>query len=141
MKQVEYKNRYGDIHTFSKTEDGNLLWEGNFEWSRHSWPNVYDKAYEQYITDGGTLDLEDFKEEVHKAVYDKYGNYLHMSETNQKYGKLVYSDKNTIDMIDPSGGPYICEGMDMGQFSDELEGMIVEQFKKIKTDYKIIIKK
>lgn len=35
----EYTNRYGDIHTFTKQEDGNVLWEGNFEYSRFG----YDK--------------------------------------------------------------------------------------------------
>ncbi len=39
--KVEYKNRYGDVHTFTKTEDGNILWEGNFEYSRSGCPNVY----------------------------------------------------------------------------------------------------
>ena len=36
---MEYTNRYGDIHTFTKQEDGNVLWEGNFEYSRFG----YDK--------------------------------------------------------------------------------------------------
>ena len=31
---MEYTNRYGDIYTFTKQEDGNVLWEGSFEWCR-----------------------------------------------------------------------------------------------------------
>ena len=32
MSQVaKYENRYGDVYTFTKQEDGNVLWEGNFE--------------------------------------------------------------------------------------------------------------
>ena len=31
---MEYRNRYGDIHTFTKLEDGNVLWEGDFEYMR-----------------------------------------------------------------------------------------------------------
>ena len=32
MKQVaKYENRYGDVYTFTKQEDGNVLWEGKFE--------------------------------------------------------------------------------------------------------------
>ena len=27
---VEYENRYGDVYTFTKQEDGNVLWEGGF---------------------------------------------------------------------------------------------------------------
>jgi hypothetical protein len=64
-----------------------------------------------------------------------------MSETSQKYCKLVYSDLNTIDFADPSGGPYISSNMDMGRFDEEFKGMIVEKFEQVKTGYKIIIKK
>lgn len=31
---MEYKNRYGDVYTFTKQEDGNVLMEGKFEWMR-----------------------------------------------------------------------------------------------------------
>tara|TARA_R110000796_G_scaffold133705_1_gene249335 strand:+ start:48 stop:380 length:333 start_codon:yes stop_codon:yes gene_type:complete len=27
----KYTNRYGDVYTFTKQEDGNVLWEGPFE--------------------------------------------------------------------------------------------------------------
>jgi len=36
---VEYRNRYGDVYTFTKLEDGNVLWEGDFDHSRFG----YDK--------------------------------------------------------------------------------------------------
>jgi hypothetical protein len=141
MKKIEYKNRYGDVYTFTKTEDGNILWEGSFKWSRSSWPNVYDDAYKQYISDGGEMDLKTFKKEVHEAVYDENGKYLHMSETSQKYCKLVYSDLKTIDMVDPSGGPYIHSGHNMGTFSKEFKGMIVKKFERVEEGYLIIIDK
>ena len=31
---VRYRNRYGDEYTFTKQEDGNVLWEGDFEYMR-----------------------------------------------------------------------------------------------------------
>ena len=31
---MEYKNRYGDVYTFTKQEDGSVLWEGDFLMSR-----------------------------------------------------------------------------------------------------------
>ena len=139
--KVEYKNRYGDVHTFTKTEDGNILWEGNFEYSRRGWPNVYTEAYAHYVLDGGDMDLETFKKEVHEAVYDENRNYVGMSETSQKYGKLVYSDTSIIEFIDPSGGPFISVETDMGRFDKELEGMIIEKLERVETGYKIIIKK
>jgi len=139
--KVEYKNRYGDVHTFTKTEDGNILWEGNFEYSRSGWPNVYTEAYAHYVLDGGDMDLEQFEKEVHEAVYDENRNYVGMSEINQKYGKLVYSDTSIINMLDTSGGPYISSEMDMGRFAEEFEEMIVDRFERVETGYKIIIKK
>ena len=30
----KYTNRYGDVYTFTKQEDGNVLWEGNFKHCR-----------------------------------------------------------------------------------------------------------
>ena len=45
---VEYKNRYGDEYTFTKQEDGTILWEGPFEHVRIGFPNVYKAAYQQY---------------------------------------------------------------------------------------------
>ena len=31
---MEYTNRYGDVYTFTKQEDGNVLWEGPFKHMR-----------------------------------------------------------------------------------------------------------
>ncbi len=31
---AEYRNRYGETFTFTKQEDGNVLWEGPFEYVR-----------------------------------------------------------------------------------------------------------
>ena len=31
---VNYRNRYGDNYTFTKQKDGNVLWEGDFEYIR-----------------------------------------------------------------------------------------------------------
>ena len=41
-KVVKYKNRYGDVFTFTKQEAGNVLWEGNFEFHRYGWSNNPD---------------------------------------------------------------------------------------------------
>lgn len=32
MKTEKYKNRYGDEYTFTLQEDGNIKWEGSFEY-------------------------------------------------------------------------------------------------------------
>ena len=36
MRKMEYKNRYGDKHIFTPDNEGNLLWEGDFGYSRYS---------------------------------------------------------------------------------------------------------
>ena len=38
---VEYKNRYGDVYTFTKQEDNSVLWEGNFKYCRFGSSNDY----------------------------------------------------------------------------------------------------
>lgn len=43
MKAYKYRNRYGDVHSFTPTEDGNILWEGNFEYSRYGWKDDFDR--------------------------------------------------------------------------------------------------
>ena len=130
---VEYKNRYGDVYTFTKQEDGNVLWEGSFKYHRTSSPNVYKEAYQQYRKDGGDMHIEDFKKEVHH--YDDV-TFEH-SEISKKYRSLVYSDINTIDMVDPSGGPYITEGMDMEWIDKSFKGRIVSSFIPVETGYLI----
>ena len=144
MTKVKYTNRYNDVFTFSKTDDGNILFEGEFKWMRCSWPNVYTEAYNAYCADVDTderMTPGEFKEAVHKAEYDEDGNYVKMSDISLKYAKLVYSNKNVIDMIDPSGGPYMHSGHDMGMIDESFKGMIVEEFKSTPEGYLIIIKK
>ena len=143
MEKIKYTNRYNDTFTFSKTDDGNILWEGEFKHCRFGWPNVYTEAYEAYLADTDTDDqmtMDEFKKEVHESVYDSEGKYVSMSDISIKYAKLVHSDTNKIDMVDPSGGPYMTSGMNMNYIDDEFEGMIIEQFKPVKEGYLIIVK-
>ena len=140
MEKVEYSNRYNDVFTFSKTDDGNILFEGEFKWMRCSWPNVYDRAYEAYCVDADTderMTLGEFKTAVHE--YDK--ETFKSTPLAKKYQGLVYSNTKVIDMIDPSGGPYMHSGHDMGMFDESFKGMIVEEFKSSPEGYLIIIKK
>lgn len=144
MSKIEYKNRYGDVFTFSKTEDGNILMEGHFEFMRFGHPNIYEDAYEAYKNDteeSKQISFDFFKDEIHDEVYDDNNVYIGRGEIGKKYGKLVYSDINTIDMIDPSGGPYLAQDMDMGSFDNSFKGMIIDQFKSVDGGYLILIKK
>ena len=131
---TKYRNRYNDAYEFSLMPNGNIMWIGNFKWCRSSWPNVYDKAYAKYQEDGGTESLLIFTQKVHE--WDDLA--VGWTEFAQKYGQYVYSDKDTIDMVDPSGGPYIARGNNMESFSKEFAGKIVHSFKRHEEGYEIV---
>ena len=52
----KYTNRYGDIYTFTKQEDGNVLMEGKFEWMR-SGDGFIDPSGGPFIAKGQMLPL------------------------------------------------------------------------------------
>ena len=116
-----YTNRYGEDYHFELQPNGNIKWTGNFEWHRCGYPNVYDTAYAQYVADGGTDSELVFKTRVHE--WDNEASTW--TEFAKKYMHLVYSDTESIDMVDPSGGPYIAAGNDMGYFSEAFKGKTV----------------
>jgi hypothetical protein len=134
---IEYKNRYGDVYTFEKTDDGHVLMKGDFKWLRCGFPNEYSKAYEEYLKDNKNhkycMDLKTFKEKVHD--YDNEANRF----VFDKYVRLVEPKRDIINMLDPSGGPYMCEGMDMKTIDKSLSRMIIKEFQPHPEGYKILI--
>lgn len=139
---VEYKNRYGDVYTFTKQEDNSVLWEGNFKYSKFGSSNDYSLAYETYCHDRGKvgdspMHIEDFKEAIHESVYDESDSYVGPSVIGNKYESMVKSNP-WISMVDPSGGPYLSEHTDLGEFfSDEFDGLCIQSFSPIETGYRI----
>ena len=127
---MNYTNRYGDVFTFEQLENGNIQWSGNFQYSRFGMPNDYTKAWEKFQEDYGGLSFEDFKNEVH--TYDEETNSYVFADLLP----LVTSKTDVINMVDPSGGPYITEGADMKMFG--LKG-IVKEFKSNEDGYEIIV--
>jgi hypothetical protein len=127
-----YTNRYGDEFTFTLLENGNIQWEGKFEYCRFGFPNDYTNAYRAYTTNGGTLGLKEFKE-IHRSIYDENENYVGPCDIARVYGPMVKSKQDVIDMVDPSGGPYLTEGM-------KLMGKVIKEFKPNEKGYLIITK-
>jgi len=121
---INYTNRYGEDYHFELQPNGNIKWTGNFEWHRCGWPNVYKDAYAKYVADGGTDSELVFKTRVHE--WDTEASTW--TEFAKKYMHLVYSDTESIDMVDPSGGPYIAAGQDMGWFHESFKGKMVTKF-------------
>lgn len=130
---TQYKNRYGDVFTFTKDENHDIIWEGNFEWCRFGMPNDYSMAYAEYLREGGDMELDEFKVAVHEWDDEKFQHKY------PKYITMVASLKNEIEMVDPSGGPYISRGMSLGYFG--FKDFKVKDFKRIDTGYKIITEK
>ena len=128
---MEYKNRYGDVFTFTQLENGNIQWDGKFEYCRFGWPNDYTDAYRAYTTNGGLMGLKEFKQEVHRSIYDENDNYIGPCDIARVYGPMVKSKKDVINMVDPSGGPYLKEGM-------KILGKTIKEFKSNKEGYLII---
>jgi hypothetical protein len=79
--------------------------------------------------------------EFKKAVHEYDPETFKSTPLAKKYQGLVYSDTTKIDMIDPSGGPYMHSGHNMGMFDESFKGMIVDYFKSTPEGYLIIIKK
>ncbi|MFY8169984.1 MAG: hypothetical protein ACOVK2_02590 [Candidatus Fonsibacter sp.] len=130
-----YKNRYGDVFTFTEDDDNNILWEGDFQYCRIGFPNDYTKAYEAYCNDvTEPIPLEEFKEAVHEYDVD-----IKEYRLGYTYLNMVDSLAHEIDMVDPSGGPYITRDMLLGSFG--FKDYKVKDFQKIDTGYKIITEK
>jgi hypothetical protein len=135
--KTTYKNRYGDIFTFTLQEDGNVLWEGNFKYCRFGMPNDYTKAYNQYVNDNkhvqSLMSFNQFKDVVHEYD-DETHQYIY-----DKYVRMVESIKDKISMIDPSGGPYISVGMPLSSFG--FKDLKVKDFEIKENGYLIITEK
>jgi hypothetical protein len=96
MKKIEYTNRYNDVFTFSKTEDGNILFEGEFKWMRCGWPNVYDNAYEAYCTDTDTderMTMGEFKKAVHEYDPETFKGMIVEEFKSTPEGYLIVIEK------------------------------------------------
>lgn len=131
--KVVYNNRYRVPITFERTGKKRVKMSNYGEWYRCGWPNVYDKAYEAYIEDCAktypekVLSWEEFKKEV--LNYENKEIFA--------YAKLIYSDEKTINMFDPSGGPYLYSGLDLDTFFKSGEPLIIKKF-VVKKGYTMI---
>lgn len=140
----KYTNRYNDVYTFTKQEDGSVLWEGEFKSLRIGYPNNYKRAYQQYCKDVGSsgghpMHIEDFKTQVHEMMYNDNHEYIGPGPICAMYGHLVYSDTSSVNMVDPSGGPYLSTHLNLGERfdSEELKGLCIRGFTPVETGYLI----
>ena len=133
MKAYKMTNRYGDEFTLTLQEDGTILWEGNFEYCRFGHPNDYTKAFFEYTRDtGGGISLEQFRDLVY-AYDDVKDSYV---LEDRKYAELITSNTAIINMVDPSGGPYLTADMKVEQLSPKK----VDRFESVDKGWKIYLK-
>jgi hypothetical protein len=85
---MEYTNRERKTHTFTLDGDKNILWEGDFFYSR----------------------------------------------------RLFSNETLKTEAVDPSGGPFIQVGLDMGYIDESFDGKIVDGFEETNSGYKILIR-
>ena len=131
MQCSKYVNRYGDEFEFEQLDNGNVQWSGNFKHCRFGMPNDYTLAWEVFQEDYGGMSYEDFKKNVH-AYNEQKNQYVFPDLV-----PLITSKTDVINMVDPSGGPFITEGTNMKTFG--LEGK-VKEFKSNEDGYEIVIK-
>jgi hypothetical protein len=145
MKAIYY-NRYKDKITFDH-KGKTVTMSGYSPYYRYSWPNVYDTAYEKYVEsavvdaelqDSQIMTQEEFEQALHvRKDEDSYGyNALYIL-----FGKYIYSNKDVIEMVDPSGGPYLSLGTNLRMFfGRDYEDLIVESIKLGKKKIKFKVK-
>jgi hypothetical protein len=127
MKVQTHTNRNGTVSTYTELRNGNIQWNGDFEFCRVGYPNDYTRAWTYFKKEYGGLEYEDFVEEVFRF------NELTSEYVFPDVVPLIVSDEKTIDMIDPSGGPYMTIG-------DTIMGKEIIEFECNKEGYLIITK-
>lgn len=132
--KLSYKNRYGDTFVFEELDNGNIRWSGDFKWSRFGLANDYTEAWKVFQEQYGGLSYEEFIEDVH-SYDDEKQEYIF-----KELLPLIKST-NEINMVDPSGGPYIATGMDMGLFGMVFKKKRVVGFKPTEEGYEIMCEK
>lgn len=135
----KYINRYGAEYIFTKDEEGNVDWQGDFTFCSIGYSNNYDAAYAAYLEVEGnpphdrTLSKEQFEREVHNY------NEIKKEHVYKKYINLITTNKNKLSMTDPSGGPYICLGMDLEFLGKKFKGLVVKEIIPNRGNYKLIV--
>jgi hypothetical protein len=144
MKAI-YHNRYKDKITFDH-KGRTVTMSGYNSYFRYGFPNVYDKAYEKYVESAhvdAKLESNQIltQEEFEKVLFVTKDEDAYESNALYKlFGKYIYSDKDTIDMVDPSGGPYLTIGTNLKEFfGRDYEDLIIRSIKigKSKITFKV----
>ena len=72
------------------------------------------------------------------VIFEQIDNEVHMSGFNIEWIRTGCDKENNITMVDPSGGPYLTVGTNLGLYFNDKQNRIIESI-KIKEN-KIIFK-
>jgi len=87
---MEYTNRYGDVYTFTKQEDGNVLMEGKWKWMRAG-DDFIDPSGGPFIRVGQMLS---------HIIHDTDFNVIVEGFTNTEKGILINTKPHDYDPND-----------------------------------------
>jgi hypothetical protein len=151
--KATYNNRYGDDIVFTEVNKTTVEMTGyNPQWIRYGYPNDYSEAYEIYKLKCKSLEEVDYDYLVDDPNENctrimSYVEFVSVMEDKihdkkdhpfKALWKFVKSDTNHIDMVDPSGGPYINVGMNLGRYFNDNTIREVQEI-KFGPDNKIIL--
>jgi len=92
MVKCKFRNRYGDEYTFTKQEDGSVLWEGDFEYIRAG-DDFIDPSGGPFIRIGQMLS---------HIIYDTDFNVIVEGFTNVDGNILIQTKPHDYDPNDMS---------------------------------------
>lgn len=130
--KTTYNNRYGDSIVFEDIDDKTVEVTGFSPHYRAGYANDFSDAYEIYSLECKALtepdmnllvedikdnqlrpmNFQEFAQRVTDAFQDNTEPYRH-------YWKHVVPDYDRYIMVDPSGGPYIAIGTDVGRYFED----------------------
>ena len=130
--KTTYHNRYGDNIVFEELDDKTIEMTGHSDHYRVGYANDFSEAYEIYSMECKALTepdmnllVEDVKENnLRPMTFQEFAQHMtdtvHLKvEPYYHYWKLVTPDLSRYWMVDPSGGPYIAIGTDVGRYFDD----------------------
>lgn len=138
MTQALYSNRYSDKILF--TQHGDVVEMTGFaEYGiRAGYENDYSEAYSSYLRACKELDEPDYdlliedinQNKLRVMTLDEFKKAVHTERWYQNkdlfyYCQLVTSNRNSISMVDPSGGPYIELGTNLKRYyKDDIDRIV-----------------
>ena len=150
--KTTYSNRFGDEITFTEIDEKTVEMSGFLEGPiRVGHANDFSEAYDIYLLQCKALEepdntllvddpannctrpmtFQEFAQHMQDILYKK-------DHPSNAYWKYVTVDKNRCCMVDPSGGPYVALGTNVGRYFEDQTTRIVKDITLEET--KIILK-